>query len=98
MIDYAINYSYIIEELCEQKDISDNDCKGKCYLTKQIKNQIDPSEESDEKIVIDFIKIPHLLFTEKNQFIKKISKANLRYYNLNHLSSSNEPLTPPPKY
>ena len=37
LIDYVVNYSFIVHELCEQKDNLDNLCMGKCHLQKEIK-------------------------------------------------------------
>jgi len=97
-LDYAINYSYIIEELCEQKEVKNNECQGKCHLTKEIKKQVDPQNENEEKIVVtNFVKIPHLNSTEKNQYIKNLLKINFCHLSLNHLNFLHEPLTPPPK-
>lgn len=36
VVEYAINYDYIVEKLCENKDKPAMQCNGKCYLTKQL--------------------------------------------------------------
>jgi len=36
LIDYAMNYKYIVENLCEKRDIPQSTCKGKCYLEKEL--------------------------------------------------------------
>ncbi len=36
---YHVNRQYIATELCENKDNATMNCKGKCYLTKKIKQQ-----------------------------------------------------------
>jgi hypothetical protein len=41
---YNINIEYIIQELCENKDKPQLNCKGKCYLKKKL-NEANKSEE-----------------------------------------------------
>lgn len=36
LVDYAVNYHYISEELCENLDKPDLHCNGKCYLAKEL--------------------------------------------------------------
>ncbi|KAA0128722.1 hypothetical protein FY557_07520 [Chryseobacterium sp. SN22] len=36
LIDYAVNYEYIVDNLCENRDIPQSTCKGKCYLEKEL--------------------------------------------------------------
>lgn len=36
IIDYAVNYQYISEVLCINKDRPEVHCKGKCYLSKEL--------------------------------------------------------------
>lgn len=36
LIDYAVNYKYIVENLCEKRNIPQSTCKGKCYLEKEL--------------------------------------------------------------
>ena len=47
LIDYAINYNYIVTQLCEQKDEIDNNCKGKCHLSKEIQREAENSNKSE---------------------------------------------------
>jgi hypothetical protein len=37
VIDYLVNYNYIVKELCENRDKPVLACNGKCYLEKQVK-------------------------------------------------------------
>ena len=41
VIDYYINYDYIVAELCENKDKPVLQCNGKCHLTKELKKAND---------------------------------------------------------
>lgn len=36
LIDYAVNYEYIVDNLCKNRDIPQSTCKGKCYLEKEL--------------------------------------------------------------
>lgn len=36
LIDYAVNYEYIVDNLCENRNIPQSTCKGKCYLEKEL--------------------------------------------------------------
>ncbi|WP_294313243.1 hypothetical protein [uncultured Chryseobacterium sp.] len=36
LIDYAVNYKYIVKNLCENRNIPQSTCKGKCYLEKEL--------------------------------------------------------------
>ncbi len=36
LIDYAVNYEYIADNLCENRNIPQSTCKGKCYLEKEL--------------------------------------------------------------
>ena len=51
LIDYTLNFTYIVNELCEQKDVKENRCKGKCHLSKEIKNQVDHSNDENNFVI-----------------------------------------------
>ncbi|MFN4199292.1 MAG: hypothetical protein ACK4FS_09730 [Flavobacterium sp.] len=64
-VEYALNYDYIVKELCEQKEEEVNTCNGKCHLSKRIQETSDdsnsslPTEKKTEQV--------ELLFLEKVQ-------------------------------
>jgi len=47
VLEYLINYDYIVNELCENKEKPILTCSGKCYLGDQVKKQLDrdPNQE-----------------------------------------------------
>lgn len=99
LANYVINYDYIVEELCEQKDIKDNTCQGKCHLTKEIQKQAELPIEKTQLIKIDYLKIPHTfcmilnkegIDTNKLKFLQKLSKKEIIAFI--------KPTIPPPKY
>ncbi|WP_300686619.1 hypothetical protein [Chryseobacterium sp.] len=36
LVNYAVNYDYIVKNLCEKRDIPQSTCKGKCYVEKEL--------------------------------------------------------------
>ncbi len=49
VLNYYIDYDYIVAELCENKDQPVLECNGKCHLAKEIKkvnNGIDTQQEA----------------------------------------------------
>ncbi|MCJ8152505.1 hypothetical protein MKJ01_01870 [Chryseobacterium sp. SSA4.19] len=36
LINYAVNYDYIVKNLCENRNIPQSTCKGKCYVEKEL--------------------------------------------------------------
>ena len=49
LIDYAVNYKYISEELCVNKDKPEMHCNGKCHLKKEIKKVLGEDQAPTEK-------------------------------------------------
>jgi len=64
VIDYLVNYKYIVTELCENRDKPILACNGKCYLEKQVKEQLNITH-GDEALMppkVDFEKITSLKY------------------------------------
>ena len=85
VLDYLVNYNYIVTELCENRDKPISTCNGKCYLEKQVKKQVNHShdEEGLTPPKVDFEKIISLearKFTYKLFEIDQIEN-NLFFYN-----------------
>lgn len=86
-LDYLINYHYITTELCENKNVPEQHCNGKCHLKKELakayKNDTPSSNEKKsetaEIVVLFLVKIPVFSF-EKNA--EAILKVNSDYKNL----------------
>ncbi|MBI1266691.1 MAG: hypothetical protein GC193_04570 [Cryomorphaceae bacterium] len=53
------NSEYVQTELCEQREVEDNCCKGKCYLTKEVKKVEEPT--TAETTTIRFSEIVYIL-------------------------------------
>ncbi len=58
VIEYLINYDYIANELCVNKDKPLLGCNGKCYLEKQVKIQmnLDKNQKEQTPPKVDFEK------------------------------------------
>ncbi len=44
--EYIVNYDYIANVLCENKEKPQLHCDGKCYLAKQLAKEMDPNSEN----------------------------------------------------
>ena len=60
IVDYFINYDYIAEQLCENKNKPILACYGKCYIAKEIQKSLpdSPIGENSKIPKIDFDKYP----------------------------------------
>lgn len=58
ILEYLINYDYIVNELCENKDKPIMACNGKCYLGDQVDKQLDLDKEHQSPLppAVDFEK------------------------------------------
>ncbi|TZF96223.1 hypothetical protein FW781_12375 [Chryseobacterium panacisoli] len=36
LVNYAVNYDYIVKNLCENRSVPQSTCKGKCYVEKEL--------------------------------------------------------------
>lgn len=55
---YFVNKSYIVDQLCENKDLPMLDCDGKCYLKKEFEKQTEKEHNAAspaEKYIWDLI-------------------------------------------
>ena len=54
-IEYAVNYNYIVSELCINKDKPEMNCKGKCHLSKQLEKTTQkqfPEKENNKARIV----------------------------------------------
>ncbi|WP_312300218.1 hypothetical protein [Chryseobacterium sp.] len=74
LVNYAVNYDYIVKNLCEKKDIPQSTCKGKCYVKKELAKTEKQSNSSqtikiaglDVFISYDILSFSHQLNIEKS--------------------------------
>ncbi|MDP5231457.1 MAG: hypothetical protein NWQ38_13780 [Cellulophaga sp.] len=46
IVEYVVNYDYIVNVLCENKDKPKLNCDGKCYLAKQLAKERNENGEN----------------------------------------------------
>jgi hypothetical protein len=100
VIDYLVNYNYIVKELCENRDKPVLSCNGKCYLEKQVKEQLNltHSEEAPMPPKVDFEKIISLKakkFTYRLFDVNSIENNTYFYISLLERNFTNSLLRPP---
>ncbi|UQB69706.1 hypothetical protein [Epilithonimonas zeae] len=64
LVDYTVNYNYITKNLCENRAKKEMDCKGKCYLAKELSKSSQNSAKQDQLKLSVFSE----LFTVKDIF------------------------------
>ena len=97
VVDYLINYEYISNELCENKDKPELKCNGKCHLAKKITETTNTDNSNKSK---SFLEIEILFFQEENFNLKRIifhtkSITKFHYENLYFHMSSSDYFHPP---
>ena len=94
LLSYEVNYDYIKNVLCENKDNVKSCCKGKCYLNKEMKKS---DNESKEQILTRNNLSEHLTsFFEYHIIIN--SELNTGSFTIAALQPSLKIKTPPPKF
>lgn len=62
VLEFALNYDFVVAELCEQRDAVQNTCNGSCHLSKSVKaveeTKADAPAELPSRVVL-----PELVFT-----------------------------------
>lgn len=67
LINYAVNYDYIVKNLCENKAKPEIMCNGKCYVSKQLaKSNTEQTTQNGQKINAPTIDV--FLITEDFKF------------------------------
>ena len=98
LADYVVNYNYIISELCIEKDKTENNCLGKCHLTKEIEKQTKQSSERAPTVKIDLLKIHHIIkLSDDLNLVKEYKKLNSFNLFQKEIRLSIKPNLPPPK-
>lgn len=96
LINYAVNYEYIVKNLCEKKDVIDSTCKGKCFVSKELVKTEKLTNSGTIKIpVMDvFLSSEIFFFLNDNVFDYLDTKSSL-YLN-NHTSEYFSKIFHPP--
>jgi len=97
---FILNQDYIAKVLCINKDKPELDCKGKCHLKKQLKQE----EEQERRLPPSSVKeiIENLVFFEEFKLIKIGIAFNYfiqtnAYYRFSCITATLESLFHPPR-
>ena len=89
VVEYFVNYDYIVNELCENKAKPELHCNGKCHLASELAKASgnDETKSSEKKVtaqqyeLIYFQKIEELAF---HPFTLKNTLKDLNFYTNNY--------------
>src|SRR5690554_6571989 len=65
VVDYMVNYDYIVNVLCENKDEPEMECNGKCYLGKELAKEQGDSDANPFSGKTSKTEIPLVIISEK---------------------------------
>ena len=99
-MEYIVNFDFIVQSLCEQRDEVENLCMGHCYLSKEVARKINEMQNKPEKNEKEF----NLLLLAFHFTIDSVEPVN-NYtvqkflYNMQFTYSNRDlqPLSPPPE-
>mgnify|MGYP006955277825 CR=1 FL=1 len=97
LVNYAVNYEYIVKNLCENRTQPQSTCKGKCYVEKELAKTEKQSNSTqvikigglDVFISCDIITSPE----ENSEYIQKTLVS--KYFNF-HTSEYTSRIFHPP--
>lgn len=100
LIDYAVNYEYISEKLCENKDKPQVLCNGKCYLAKELaKTSENTPKQNNLKISPDFtdafVADQIFKFDFSTEYFAEKDKLNSFYSSFYHFLAGSDVFHPP---
>jgi len=98
--DYLINFEYIKEVLCVNKEKPKLNCNGKCYLMGQLK-QSEPKEEENQIPKLEITKTEYIDLSKLTDSTKGTSTnvydKQAYYYKLGVYSQQHQEVFHPPK-
>lgn len=64
VVDYVVNYDYIVNTLCENKDKPEMHCNGKCHLSKELAKGAGNDDKSPFSGKTSKTEIPQIIISE----------------------------------
>ncbi|SDW43930.1 hypothetical protein SAMN05216556_105154 [Aequorivita viscosa] len=64
VMDYMVNYDYIVNNLCENRDKPELNCDGKCYLSKELAKEAGADENNPLNNKNSKTEIPQVIILE----------------------------------
>jgi len=97
MLEYVINKDYITEILCINKEKTELNCEGKCYLMQQLKTQENNKTPSTPKVSLEDYPIGFVYLTKLELLYKKniFSSILIKYAENYHFLFCKSSLKPP---
>lgn len=70
IVDYMVNYDYIVNTLCENKDKPEMECNGKCHLSQELAKENGDSNTNPLNNKSSKSEIPQIIISENlSEFI-----------------------------
>lgn len=103
VMEYVMQYDFIVTTLCENKDNPEMECNGKCYLGKQLakengdqdKNPFQKSSHSEISFQLIFEEVKPFSF---DLFLEEVVENNFNIPVDLYRSISSNPLLQPPQF
>ncbi len=64
IVDYVVNYDYIVNVLCENKDKPEMECNGKCHLSIELAKEAGADKENPFSSKTSKTEIPQFIISE----------------------------------
>ncbi|MAW96897.1 MULTISPECIES: hypothetical protein [unclassified Leeuwenhoekiella] len=64
VLDYALNYDYIVEELCVNRDRPELECNGRCYLMQALAEEASRKKEAAQQGLKSSLHLGFTFFAE----------------------------------
>lgn len=64
LVDYVVNYEYIVNVLCENKDKPEMHCNGTCHLTKELAKEAGTAQDNPFNSKTSKSEIPQVIISE----------------------------------
>lgn len=88
LVNYALNYDFIVEQFCENKNRPQMHCDGKCYLAKQLAKESDHNDNNPLRQNTSKIEIGQLVFFQfPTHFDLFIDDYRIKLDNFKHVSA-----------
>jgi len=97
LINYVLNYDYIVKNLCENREILDSTCKGKCYVKKEFaKTEKQTNNSQTVKIAVLDVFLPNGIFSFADiKDFNFITNPNSDFFSFRLLEYSSRIFHPP---
>lgn len=93
VVEYIVNYDYIVNVLCENKDKPEMQCNGKCHLTKELAKEAGSEDKNPFSGKMSKTEIPQFLISENiPDYLFALEFESLSVENIGYLPNLNTSL------